>query len=86
MTTRIEECASQNADIVTARALAQLDKLLEYAAPHLTKNGRCLFLKGKTWKEELTAARQSWHMVATDHKSTTDPSAALIEIEAPIRV
>lgn len=50
------------ADIVTARALASLDKLLRWARPLLREDGACLFLKGQTVCDELTEARKNWQM------------------------
>jgi 16S rRNA (guanine527-N7)-methyltransferase len=57
---RVEAVAVTNADIVTARAFAPLPKLLEYAAPWLENGAMGLFPKGERWKEELTAAQESW--------------------------
>src|SRR5512132_3740040 len=53
---RIESLAPASYDIVSARALAPLHKLLEYADKLLVPNGSCLFLKGRNWGVELTRA------------------------------
>ncbi|HEX5077789.1 MAG TPA: 16S rRNA (guanine(527)-N(7))-methyltransferase RsmG [Geminicoccaceae bacterium] len=58
---RIEQLGLR-AGVVTARALAPLPRLLELAAAVLAPDGICLFLKGETVADELTRARQSWHM------------------------
>ncbi len=47
-------------DIVTARAFAPLHKLLGYAAPLLKNGASGLFLKGRSYQDELTEARKSW--------------------------
>ena len=60
--TRIEAAKLTPAPLITARALAPLDKLLTLAAPHLAPNGICLFPKGRTAMEELTLATPLWHM------------------------
>lgn len=57
---RVENVADITADYVTARALAPLPKLLDYAAPWLLGGGVGLFHKGTRWKEELTAASAKW--------------------------
>ncbi len=57
---RAEQLAPQKADVMTARALARLDKLLELAQRHTKRNGMCLFLKGKNWSDEITAATSRW--------------------------
>ena len=60
--TRIEAARLPPAALITARALAPLDKLLALAALHLAPGGICLFPKGRTAAEELTLATPLWHM------------------------
>ncbi len=67
-------------NIITARALTKLDRLLAYADPVLAPNGCCLFHKGRSFKEELTEAEKRWNMQAIPHQSRTEPEAAIIEI------
>ena len=69
------------ADVVTARAVAPLPKLLSYAAPILAPGGVCLFLKGARAEEELTAARKSWKMRVTRVPSRSDPSGTILKLE-----
>jgi len=59
---RIELAKTTPARLVTARALAPLDKLLALAKPHLAEGGVCLFPKGPAVELELTAASAFWHM------------------------
>ncbi len=80
--TRIEAAPALAADIVTARALAPLDKLLPMAARFLKSGGRCLFLKGGRYLDELTAAEESWHMDAAAHDSLSDPDGAVLSIQS----
>jgi 16S rRNA (guanine527-N7)-methyltransferase len=61
---RIEAANLAPAPLVTARALAPLEKLLGLAAPLVAPGGFCLFPKGKGAEVELTAARAVWHMEA----------------------
>jgi 16S rRNA (guanine527-N7)-methyltransferase len=44
-------------DIVTARAVAPLAKLVEWCAPLIRPGGRLLAIKGRSAEEELSAAR-----------------------------
>lgn len=67
-------------DIITARALARLDKLLAYGAGIQGKNTRYFLLKGQDVEGELTEAAKSWHMEVVKHPSRTDPRAAILEI------
>jgi 16S rRNA (guanine527-N7)-methyltransferase len=89
---RAEDIAPWSSDIVTARALAPLTKLLAYAAPFLrppsgseTSDGSsiCLFLKGAAWRDELTEAQKSWHIQCQDVVSITDPMGRILIIKNP---
>lgn len=53
MPDRIEDCPNLNADVISARALAPLKKLLVFFTLHSNKNCRGLFLKGKNVKAEM---------------------------------
>lgn len=76
----------QTADVVSARALAPLPKLLEYANPWLTKKGCGLFLKGQGVEAELTEAAISWKYVASRIPSLADPGGVVLRVEALSRV
>ncbi len=55
---RAEEMGKKVAfDVVTARAVAPLDKLIRWSLPLLTAGGRLLALKGERADSELAAAR-----------------------------
>lgn len=84
--TRIEAASLSPADVVTARALAPLPKLLALAAPFVAPEGICLFLKGRTAEQELTDAQAQWHMRVTRVPSRTDPAATLLHISELRRV
>ena len=58
---RIESAPVKPAPLITARALAPLEKLLGLAAPLLTPEGFCLFPKGRGTEDELTLATPLWH-------------------------
>ena len=68
------------APLVTARALAPLDKLLGLALPHLAENGTCLFPKGRTAEDELTAAKGLWHMTVERILSPLDRQASILKV------
>ncbi len=80
LNTRIELAKTTPAPLVTARALAPLDKLLGLAFPHLAPGGICLFPKGKTWRAELTAAEALWQMEAELIASKLDPEARILKL------
>jgi 16S rRNA (guanine527-N7)-methyltransferase len=77
---RIETAPPARADIVTARALAPLDQLLAWAAPHRADKAICLFHKGKGWQAELTEAMKDWDIAAQPFSSVTDRDAVLLRI------
>ncbi|MGB0749756.1 MAG: 16S rRNA (guanine(527)-N(7))-methyltransferase RsmG [Magnetospiraceae bacterium] len=70
-----------SADVITARALAPLEKLLPLAIPMLSGTGTCLFLKGKRSAEELTACGKNWTMTSTILPSQTDPDGVILRLE-----
>ena len=77
---RIEAGRHEPVDVVTARALAPLDKLLGYAQQMAGKHTVCLFLKGQSLAVELTEAHKSWKMKTLQHPSATDPSGVILEV------
>jgi 16S rRNA (guanine527-N7)-methyltransferase len=77
---RIEQASVPPAPLVTARALAPLPRLLPLAARLLTPDGICLFLKGTTVGDELTAAEQDWAFTAERIRSETSPAGVVLRI------
>ena len=77
---RIENLLLPKSDLVSARALAPLDKLLDLAAPVLSPSGRCLFLKGARAEEELTDARKEWKMTVERFPSATNANGVILSI------
>ncbi|RFP90816.1 16S rRNA (guanine(527)-N(7))-methyltransferase RsmG [Rhodobacteraceae bacterium 63075] len=86
ITDRIEQAPPQNADIITARALADLPMLLAHCERHLNPEGRALFLKGRSWRSEVEDARKQWNFELDTIQSLTEPDAVLLEIEGAKRV
>ena len=79
---RLEEIESFQVDVVTARALAPLPKLLHMAYRFTKKHSILLFLKGKQADQELTSAAKEWSMRADQIPSRTDPDASILRLEA----
>jgi len=79
-TQRVENLHSQAADVISARALAPLPKLLSYADRH-TKNGTiCLFSKGENYESELTEAQKSWTFNFQKTPSITSSGGIILRI------
>lgn len=83
---RIEEIEPLMADILSARALADLSRLLEFAAVHLAENGTALFLKGVSWKKELEKAQSKWKFEHRVDKSKTEDGPVILSITGVARV
>lgn len=79
---RIEEIPPLGVDLLSARALASLDKLLGFADRHLCENGTALFPKGAQAEKEIADARKMWQFDLVRHTSLTDPQAVVLQIGA----
>lgn len=77
---RIEAVEPLAADVVTARALAPLDKLLGWAERHLLPAGHAVFLKGRGVEDELTVAGKEWNISLERIPSQSDPSGMLLHL------
>ncbi|MDB2414423.1 16S rRNA (guanine(527)-N(7))-methyltransferase RsmG [Rickettsiales bacterium] len=59
---RIENIKDLRPDIITARALAPLPKLIDLAKPLFHPGCKCLFLKGENITKEIKSASASWDL------------------------
>lgn len=57
---RIEKIENKKYDVITSRALASLDMLLDYIYHFCHANTVCIFPKGKSYKEELKKAEKRY--------------------------
>jgi len=69
---RIEDFANfpgnkNSCDIITARALAELRVLCEYAMPLLKIGGTLLAMKSKSWQTELQQAENAMHVLGAKY-------------------
>jgi len=77
---RIEKISPLGADVLSARALAPLPVLLDYAERHLHQDGIAIFPKGGKHMGELTAARQVWNFKVEAHPSLSEQGSAILVI------
>ena len=75
---RIEDLEPQNADVLSARALAPLTTLCGFACRHMKPEGVAMFPKGISATEEILEARQSWAFDLTQHTSRTETGATVL--------
>lgn len=87
---RIAEIAASGAvpaaDVVTARALAPLDALLELALPFLGNASAALFMKGREAGVEIAEARKRWVFDVKIHPSISDAEGQILEIGNPVLI
>ena len=83
---RIEALAPFEADVVTARALAPLDKLIGYGQRFAGPKTRHIFLKGQHIGDELTNAHKIWKMQVDRKPSTSDPRGSVLCVREVSRV
>ncbi|WP_371155989.1 16S rRNA (guanine(527)-N(7))-methyltransferase RsmG [Jannaschia sp. 2305UL9-9] len=77
---RIEAVPPLNAEIVSARALAPLPLLLEYALRHGTDGTRYLFPKGKNWEAEHDLASVDWAYDLNVHDGAPASDGKILEL------
>ncbi len=75
-----ENAQSLSPDVVSARALAPLPRLLELAEPFLQEGTRGVFLKGRETEAEIAAAQDGWRFEHVCYPSLTDDDARIVEI------
>lgn len=77
--------AEENAvtvDVVTARAVAPMEKLLGYAQPYLQRGARGLFLKGEKAEAEVAEARRVWQFESDLSISRSDPRGRIVSVRS----
>lgn len=72
------ERAQGTYDVITARAVADLSRLLKISAHLSTRKSRWLLPKGRSAERELAEAQQAWQGVFHVERSTTDPESRIV--------
>lgn len=75
---RTESLGPLGAEVISARALAPLSKLLTAAQRHLAQGGICLFPKGENFAQEINEARQEFEFEHQTIQSLTDPNGVIL--------
>lgn len=78
---RIESVTDIKFDVVMARALAPLDRLIGLAEGVLEPDGCCFFFKGQGVNDELTEALKHWKIIVARIPSVTDQNAVVLKLE-----
>ena len=77
---RIEALPSCQPDVITARALAALPKLMSLITPQLHEGLTCLFLKGVSVDEELTNFQTYSTMIPHLYPSVTNEDGVIVKL------
>jgi len=69
------------ADVITARAVTALDRLLVLAQPFCRPDTLLIFPKGQRFQEELTAAEKSWNFKRKICRNNLSPEGVILLLE-----
>lgn len=78
LTERIDRLAPQQADVISARALAPLANLCDFAQRHMSPSGVAIFPKGRAAQQEVDDARLRFSFNLTKTQSIVDPEACVL--------
>ncbi len=82
LTIRLEDAPGALFDVVTARALAPLPKLLGFAASWLKPSGKALLMKGRDTEAELAEAREAWTFDLSTLDSQSSPEGRVLRVSS----
>ncbi|HEX6859447.1 MAG TPA: 16S rRNA (guanine(527)-N(7))-methyltransferase RsmG [Caulobacteraceae bacterium] len=80
------EALSLKVDVVTARAVAPLVRLLGFAEPYLKRGAVGLFPKGQDVVSELTEATRYWKFEHDLSPSLSSPEGQIVRVRGLVRV
>ena len=78
---RVESLPTLRPDVVTARALAPVSKLMKLIENQISADTVCLFLKGASVEDELTDFKSYSTMVSVNHPSLSGPNGVVLELK-----
>lgn len=76
------EAQTIKVDVVTARAVAAMEKLLGYAQPYFQRGAQGLFLKGEKAEAELNEAAKVWQFEAELSESQSDTRGRIVHLRS----
>ena len=78
---RIETLPNLAPDVITARALAPVPKLMKLIENQISLDTVCLFLKGASVEDELTDLQSYSTMLSVNHPSLSGPDGVVLELK-----
>lgn len=76
--TRAEAAPIEQADIISARAVATVDALFGMTAQYRAPETTYLLPRGRTGQDEIVKARAEWHGTFHVEQSVTDPTSTIL--------
>jgi 16S rRNA (guanine527-N7)-methyltransferase len=76
---------SESYEVITARAFAPLRRIIDLAAPILSRGAIGLFLKGEGAEAELRDAETRWALTYKVLPSLSDPGGRIVWVDGAIR-
>lgn len=83
---RVEKLPPQKADVITSRAMASLNELLQYTYRFTTPQTVCIFPKGRRYAEEIAEAKKYWNFDCQIHDSLTSLEGKILVISRLLRL
>lgn len=77
---RVENSVFKDVDVITARAVASLDVLLDYQYKIGSVKTLGLYLKGKSYEDELSAANKKWCFKYIKNINKYDKEGVILQI------
>ena len=77
---RIENLPAQKVDVITSRAMCNLNDLLKYSLRFTTKQTLMIFPKGRSYQEELDEARRNWKFDCRIEKNEVSDDGVILLI------
>lgn len=77
---RIENIKPEKADVITSRAMTNLNNLLGYAVKFSSRKTKCIFPKGQKYAEEIAEAEKKWKFEYELINSETSEEGKIITI------
>ena len=77
---RIENMDVFAVDLITSRACADLEKLLDLTAKYIGPDTECLFLKGEKAEEEIKRASDKWDFRIKKYTSKSEESGMILKL------
>jgi len=78
---RIESLPNLCPDVVTARAVAPVSRLIKLIENQISADTVCLFLKGASVEDELTDLQSYSTMLSVNHPSLSGPDGVVLELK-----